>query len=354
MNPLPEIEPELARKGLSADARNALQDVAHGETLGAFHRDLLASKLVTSADPETLMEARWAVLLARYARAGHLTKDEIAEVKHLLPSMDKVGRRVTSEAYQHPYSFYAQASGYEERNLKKWIKAGRERTPIDLPPFDSPADMPSWWGRNMKQRCPARIFAWAGKGIAPSSSALPPAEAAPSTPAPSSPASRAGDAVQSQAPDESDLPAGKGYAATLERWIEAERVAHRFYDQALRAAPFDEGLFEQRRRAYERASEMVRKLSVGKENILATDDEWGKWEDFEEQVARGLAVLNNSLRSIPVRLATKLALPSDLFQSLTQSWHAELDAAFDHLAETDYRASYTAPVEKEDLELEAA
>lgn len=155
-------------------------------------------------------------------------------------------------------------------------------------------------------------------------------------------------------PGERDLPAGKGYAATLDRWIEAERVAHYYYDQALKAVPFDEGLFEQRRRAYERASEMVRKLSVGKESILATDEEWGKYEEFEEDNAQCLAVLNNSLRTVPVRLATKLALPSDVFAQLTTLWQSELDAIFQFLAEHDFKREHQPEKEREELSLEAA
>lgn len=306
---------------------------------------------------EELIETRHALLLAKYARAGHLTKDELAEIRHLLPSMESIGRRVTRDTYAHSLAHYAAASGYEERNLKKWIKAGRERTPIDLPPFDSPADMPSWWGRNMKQRCPSRILCWAGKGITPptasSSSAQPSAPVHPPAEA-SVPAANPQTGNQTTpSPGEGDLPAGKGYAATLDRWIEAERVAHYYYDQALKATPFDEGLFEQRRRAYERASEMVRKLSVGKESILATDDEWGKYEEFEEDNAQCLAVLANSLRTIPVRLATKLALSGEVFGQLTSLWHAELDTVFRYLAEHDFRREYQPEKEREALALEA-
>lgn len=344
----PDIDPDLAKKGSAADARNALQDVAHGDKLSPFHRDLLVSKVIGQVEPEQLVETRNALLLARYARAGHLTKEEMSEIRYLLPSMEHIGRRVTRDTYQRPLAFYAEQSGYEERNMKKWIKAGRDRTPIDLPPLDTPIEMPAWWGRNMKQRCPSRILAWASKSNPPVSASAPTTEDAPSAPkADAPPPTNDG----SQAPGEGDLPAGKGYAATLDRWIEAERVAHRFYDQALRAVPFDEGLFEQRRRAYERASEMVRKLSIGKEGILATDEEWGRYEDFEEDNAQCLSVLSNSLRSVPVRLATKLALPTDIFTQLTTLWQSELDAIYKFLAEHEFKRAYQPDKERDELAL---
>lgn len=349
----PDIEAELAKKGLQADGRNALQGVAQGDNLSAYHRQLLTSKTILELSTDEIIENRQALLLAKYAMGGSLTKDQEDEIRPMLDEGRSIGRRIVRENYLQKQEWYAEQAGYDVRNIKKWIKAGKARTPIDLPPLDTPNLMPAWWGRNMKQKCPGRVLLWASGGAkAQEHKASCPAESETSagdTTAPARPA-----VPGNQAPSETDLPEGKGYAATLLRWQQAERVAHRFYEQALNADPFNEGLFEQRRRAYERASEMVRKLEIGKEEILATDDEWGRWEDFEEQCAKALSVLANSLRSQPVRIATKLALTGEKFQEFVTLWNAELDYVFDALARMDYRQAVKSEVERDNLQLEPA
>jgi hypothetical protein len=41
-----------------------------------------------------------------------------------------------------------------ERTLKRWVATGREKQPADLPPFDQPQQLASWWRRNMRNKAP--------------------------------------------------------------------------------------------------------------------------------------------------------------------------------------------------------
>jgi len=42
-----------------------------------------------------------------------------------------------------------------------------------------------------------------------------------------------------------------------------------------------------------------------------------------------------------VRVATKLALPSDIFRRMADAWNAELDRVFDGLAAVEWRKALT-------------
>lgn len=62
-------------------------------------------------------------------------------------------RREVSRKYQRTYDEYAAEFGLtakdSARRLKRWVEKGRQVTPHDLPPFDEPAQLASWWRRMM-------------------------------------------------------------------------------------------------------------------------------------------------------------------------------------------------------------
>lgn len=117
----------------------------------------------------------------------------------------------------------------------------------------------------------------------------------------------------------------------------AERAAWRAWQESLEAEPYDSAAEELRRRAYDRACEQARKVLKDREIGLAGDRDWCRWDDVEERVQAGLGVLGQSLRSAPVRVATKLALPPEQFRRLNDLWQSELDSIFSSLAAVDFR-----------------
>lgn len=344
-----ELSPELASKALHADVRNTLTDVAQGGTLPASKRSLFEEVVTSQAEPAAIIERRRAALLHRWASGGKLNKDELAEIADVLPDPTAIERRVTRERYQHRLEHYASAYGYAVRNVKKWLAIGRTHTPPDLPPLDDAAQMPAWWSRNMKQRCPGRLLAAKGASAQTAAAAQPDSKSTTTAPVaaivrPPAPAS----------PVDGDSLMATGYAAMIARATHAELVAWQAWQASLQADPFDPGDEEMRRRAYDRACEQARKVLKDRDAGLAGDDEWGRWSEFEQACQEHLSVLNQSLRSSPVRVATKLALPAEMFQRLADVWNAELDRVFAFLDRVSYRKAATAEdTEGEDFQLAA-
>jgi len=60
--------------------------------------------------------------------------------------------------YSQPYRHYAEIFGIPERTIKRWVADGKKSQPPDLPPFDSPAELPAWWNRHSSQQIPARLL----------------------------------------------------------------------------------------------------------------------------------------------------------------------------------------------------
>lgn len=325
----PDISPELAKKGLDADARNALASLAQGDQLPTAKRELLERVIEAQADPAAVLQKRRSRLLHIYVTAQRrLNEDELAEIADILPDPMQIERRLTKERYSQPQEFYAAKYGYAVRNIKKWLGIGREKCPPDLPPLDSPEQMPAWWSRNMKQRVPQRLLSGAIKPEQKSSAGTPPAPEAekPSQKPPTQPQ-----------PTDVDALKGTGYAAMLARVNHAELVAWDRWQKSLNKDPFDPSEEEMLRRAYDRAGEQARKVLKDRDSGLAGDDDWGRWEDFEQLAQEHISVLNQSLRSTAVRVATKMALPPELFHRLGEAINEELDRIFETLARTNWR-----------------
>jgi hypothetical protein len=339
-----DISPELARKGLEADARNSLAELAKGGTLPPAKRAMLEMVVAAGADPVALAQKRRSRLLHIYITAARrLTEAEMDEIAEFLPSASAVERRVTKERFTHSLDHYATVYGYAVRNVKKWLGIGREKTPLDLPPLDTPALMPAWWTRNMKQRCPPRLLQ-AASAAKPAATAqtLP---AAVLSPPPAVP--------PNSAPADGALKSS-GYAGMIERATHSEVVAWQAWQDSLKADPYDASNEEMRRRAYDRACEQARKVLKDRDSGLAGDTEWGRWDDMETVAQEHVSVLNQSLRSSPVRVATKLALPPELFRKIADAWNAELDRIFDALDAAEWRKPLAdaAPVENFQLAAE--
>lgn len=322
-----EVPPELAGKVLAADIRNVVTKVSGGGNLTTAERELMERYLATEAAPDHLGKTRLASLLRRWALGQRLNKPELDEIGGLLPDARQHATLLTRESYLHPQAHYEKVYGLTPnrgRTIKRWIKTGRDRSPPDLPPLDHPEQMAGWWSRCMTWTVPARLLTLAGSGDVGEQ----PAAAAPAKPAPAdaAPASQ-GRAVQ--------LPEGSGFAAAMKRAQEAERTAYGMWQQALSADPFEGGVEEMRRRAWERAVKVVREMERDAEDILSRD--LHAWSDVEAKVSENLSVVNRSLRSILVRVATKIGLPHEWFVKADAAYQSELDRCFDELSDDDYR-----------------
>jgi hypothetical protein len=75
-----------------------------------------------------------------------------------LPDSPAAGARLETRAhYKRRLAEYVAQFGLvagSERTLKRWVATGRQKQPVDLPPFDQPKDLAAWWRRNMRNKAP--------------------------------------------------------------------------------------------------------------------------------------------------------------------------------------------------------
>lgn len=165
------IPPDLASKVIGADLRNLVKKVSDGSVLTQGEREMMERATVEGVLPEALQKARAAALLRRFALGQNLSKDQKSELSQVLPVTKPVAKRVTSETYLHKLKHYVSILGIEGKDptkkLKRWIAAGRAKTPPDLPPFDDPPQMADWWRRCMEIRVPHYLLRFEQRGDTP-------------------------------------------------------------------------------------------------------------------------------------------------------------------------------------------
>lgn len=260
--------------------------------------------------------------MAAWAVTGRMDDAARAIAVEFLPAQGAT--RVTRSSYLEKLSVYAERYATDERQIKRWIARGRGRAPQDLPPLDSPREMLTWWSRNMKWKIPERLLQAAVGNDSPPAAVLEVEAKAPMQ-------SGLGQHVGTRA-----LPEGSGFVAALDRAREAERVAFGAWQHELQRDPPDSGAEEMRHRAWQRAVETVRKMEISSEDVLAASGQFVRVKDYETSDDEVKAVLHQSLRSLIVRVATKVGLPPEWFQRVNHAYQAELDHTFEKLAASDY------------------
>ncbi len=139
-----DVPPDLAAKVLQAEVRNHAKKVGEGSTLSSADRHLFIGFAVGS-DAEKMIETRTDALLTKWLFGGRLSKEERAEIQHVLPADGP--RRVSKEQYQRSPDDYGHIA-IERRTFFRWKKAGEANAGgPDLPPFDQPEHLESWYER---------------------------------------------------------------------------------------------------------------------------------------------------------------------------------------------------------------
>lgn len=317
-----ELDPQIAEKVLSANMRNVVKKVGDGDVLPASERELVEKQRVASVDSGTIEKERIASILRLYAQGKTLTKSQTESIQHLLPEPQLQATKRTRTKYNKQlveYEEIFQIKSNNGRTIKRWISLGKQKEPIDLPPLDEPQLMASWWARNMKNRVPERLLSFASKQapdlIQPTAPRkIVPSEIIADVPLPIRP--------------ELSIPEGSGFMAALDRARQAERTAYASWQAELAKVELDAGAEEMRHRAWQRAVETVRKLEKDAESIMASDGAFVRKDEYDQEVGESLSVMNQSLRSIVVRIATKIGLPDEWFRKVEKAYHGELDRVF--------------------------
>lgn len=315
----PDITPDLAKRGLEADARNTLTNVAHGDTLPESKRQLLLSALISEAKPEEVIQARIHSILLRFADGKRLTKEELAEIAHLLPPQHApYSKSLTDGKHRRPYKEYEALYGKKERTIKWWVDQGKKASGgADLPPLDHPTEMPVWWDRVMKQRCPQSVL---DAARAASSSPPPP----PATKTAAAPPPSAGGMPRFETPavttQEQNLQHLKEQLA---------RVRHELLE-AQNETPPDPSKIEAKERKWR---ELRSEVDKAEEAVFKMRSKQGKLIDIEQlgsELLPMLVTVANSIRSVRTRIKPRLAsAKSD--EEEEKLWQEGIDECFAEL-----------------------
>jgi len=322
------VTPELADKVLAAGLRNVVKHVSDGGRLSGDERDMIRAEQVTALTEEELNKARIGSLLIKWAKGQRLSKDEKEEVAGHLPSSQAATRSITREKYKHPLQHYAGIYGYTDRAIKAWLKDGREaQGGADLPPLDDPPQMAAWYGRVKQRRVPAQLLKFSA--AAPGSSSA--AAAANGDPPTAKLFEFNGDDV--------------GYDIAVR--FAAESLAHAQNQlQEARKNPLDTGRIEACERSFTRALSEYRKVKNDEHENMKRQGGMVEKRVMLDLFRAKLGALHQGIRSCPVRVSTKLALPPDTVRAVIKAMNDELDGLFDRLN----RDGWT---HKEQLTLEA-
>lgn len=325
----PDITPELALKGLEADARNMLTNVAHGDTLSPGKRQMLLASIITSATPAELQEARISAHLLKYAQGKRMSKEEMEEVAPYLPTETAAySKEITKDAYKRPYKDYVAVYGKQIRTIKWWVEQGKKADGgADLPPLDSPAEMPIWWKRRMKQTCPASVLdaarAAAGPTAVEHTTAKPAGTPqASGAPAPSSPSPPSAPRFENIA------------VSTQEQNLQhlKEQLARARMDllEEQNRDPLDQAKVEAKERKWR---ELRTEVDKAEEAVFKMRSKQGKLVDLEELGAELLPMLvtvAESFRSLLTRLKPKLTA-ANTDEERDAIWQVGVDECFTEL-----------------------
>lgn len=323
----PDINPELAQKGLEADARNMLTVVAHGDTLSPAKRQLLLTSIIATATPAELHEARISAQLLKYAQGKRLSKEDMEELAPFLPAESAAySKAITKDAYKLPYKDYVETYKKQVRTIKWWVEQGKKAEDgPDLPPLDEPAEMPIWWKRRMKQSCPQSIVDAARGASGPGPSSAPP---------PSKPGSPPATPLNS-APPPGVLPRFENVAvSTQEQSLQhlKEQLARARHDLLTEQAmePPDQAKIETKERKWR---ELRNEVDKAEEAVFKMRTKQGKLVDLEELGAELLPMLvtvAESFRSLLTRLKPSLTAAST-DEERDVIWQAGVDECFTEL-----------------------
>lgn len=243
--------------------------------------------------------------------------------------------------YAHPLAHYEAVYGTKVRQIKNWLDRGRpEGGKEDLPPLDSPKDMPTWWVRNYPNRSvPAKIHHAARRAEqeAFSSGAAVPEKnptnqtSKPDTATPGPVNTGATPAALRDAVDFTQV-APMDMAGAVDDQRRVLAILQRDYKQALSDPNADDATITMRANRVDKCLERLRKIEGSLEEwrksrgeLIAIGDVHADWSNL-------LVALRNIRERMPDDVASNLpnpGLPVDVFAKIQDSLRAALRAQVD-------------------------
>jgi|GEM_PF-5959422 len=313
------ISPDLAEKILAADDRNVVKKVSDGGTLSPAQRDGIAAHAAHTLGSEELAKSRVGALLIRWSKGSRLSKEERAEITAHLP-VARASPGATSNHYPQTMERYGEIYGVTAKSVKNWVRDGRQQPGEPVwPPLDTPSQMAAWYARVKQRKVPDFLLRFTG-----------PAQAAPGA----SPATAPG---QTSAPPPAatpwaPVPIVEDFGYGLAVAIAAENLQ---YSQAqlrkARETPDETGRIKQCETSVNAALSEYRKAKNDEHDLLSKQGDMVPRRIMMQKFGVRLASLHQGVRSIPLRAASKLALPPETIRSLIASMNDELDGLFTQL-----------------------
>lgn len=222
------------------------------------------------------------------------------------------GRRAK---YRLEQAGYAEVFKTSARTIKRWVKTGKDGG--ELPPLDSPSEMPQWWVRFYKQKVPDCILEAAGVSREVFKV-------------------REVEAVMEveRVPVVTVARSGTGYEEMLGRVRDAERVAYLEYEAALNAG--DEGRLPLARKTWGELSKQLRELERDAHDILSRSGSLVERAVFERLVAEIHIPIVNGIRSMWRRVRAQMLAASEGQQD--RVWQEEVDRLLSRLADSGFTA----------------
>ena len=246
--------------------------------------------------------------------------------------------------YLHPYKHYLAVYGYQSadaKTIKRLVKKGKEAQPkADLPPLDSPADMPAWWRRNFPNaKVPdgIRRAASAAREVSTPVEAAPAADSgAPGAAHREAGDARSGNAVPADAAGGNAVSDDRGprsggmdfpaHVAALSRIAEdllrqfehvsGERMPATLVDETDKAtwvrAKADR--VEAAQKSYRDALETLRKAEANLSEWKKAREEWVDRGETKAEVMRVVSAMNSAVKRLLIRARPKLAGKTDAEQ----------------------------------------
>lgn len=222
--------------------------------------------------------------------------------------------RAGKARYGRPLEELAKIYGQTDRTIKRWIRTGKQAAAgSDLPPLENPVEMPAWWARHYKHRCPGEILeaARSSAPVKPSASPLPPL------------------------PPDHGLQVGTGFEDMLRRVRDAEAEASTEYLRIMKVNPDDPRLASARK-SWQELAKQLRELERDAHEILSKTGQVAQKSVVEALLAELHQPIVMGIQSLWPRLKSRLRSVSDLESD--RIWQEAVSTLFRRLNESSFLA----------------
>lgn len=315
----------------------------HGEKSGAV------GLVPTREQLDQLRLAREGVILRKWTAGIVLSPEEMSVVAHVLPASILANPPAPRLSYRHDYQFYADAIGFDVRNIKRLVAKGKAaRSPC---PLDEPWKLQPWWDELRERgfltmRCSQKLADYSAANPPPAASSpdLQATPASTATPgAASSSPSAAATAITASSAAGSGAAAGAGTppaptgrkvdfgglsSVGIESAVAELRIQLSANREALREAQVlgeNDVIVSRRKKHFEDTLDSLMRTEVALQKLMEARGDLAPVSEFRADLAVILTTLRTMMRKRAANVVSRLTGLGFTAEQLTQI-RAALDA----------------------------